>query len=107
MRPPSTARAPESATIEYRTWSLGDKAPPSEAWRGRAELVVEIRSGNDETYDKLDFYADLQVQEVFVADPDACTVELFVLRGGRLHAAPARSDRVSHLGGARRLVRGH
>jgi Uma2 family endonuclease len=53
---------------------------------GRAELVVELRSPGDETYDKLGFYADLDVQEVLVIDPESCQVEFFVLTGGSLEA---------------------
>jgi Uma2 family endonuclease len=48
---------------------------------GRAELVVEIRSPRDETYDKLPFYADVGCQEVLVIDRDTCAVELFRLEG--------------------------
>ncbi len=51
----------------------------------RTELVVEIPSPGDETYDKLDFYAQVDVQEVLVVDPQACTAELFVLRLSRLY----------------------
>ena len=46
---------------------------------GRAELVVEIRSPYDETYDKLPFYAETGCQEVLVIDRDSCEVELFTL----------------------------
>ena len=48
---------------------------------GRAELVVEIRSPRDETYDKLPFYAAMGCQEVLVIDRDTCAVELFSLEG--------------------------
>ncbi len=48
---------------------------------------MEILSPGDESYEKLDFYADVDVQEVLVADPESCRIELFVLRGSRLHAA--------------------
>jgi len=50
---------------------------------GPAEVVVELLSPGDETYDKLDFYADLGVGEVLVVHPGERRVELFVLRGGR------------------------
>ena len=56
---------------------------------GRAELAVEILSPGDETYDKIDFYAEVGVQELLMVDLDTRGVELFVLRGGRLHAALA------------------
>jgi Uma2 family endonuclease len=53
---------------------------------GRAELVVELLSPGDETYDKLDFYADLDVQEVLIIDPESCQVELFAMTGQSLDA---------------------
>lgn len=48
---------------------------------GPAELVVEIRSPGDETYDKLGFYAPVGVPEVLVVHPAEGRAELFVLRG--------------------------
>lgn len=54
---------------------------------GGAELVVEVLSPGDETYEKLDFYAAFPVREVLVANPDTRAVELFVLRGGKYLAA--------------------
>lgn len=50
---------------------------------GPAELVVEIRSPGDETYDKLRFYASLGVAEVLVVHPGEGRAELFLLRGDR------------------------
>ena len=41
---------------------------------GRAELVVEIRSPNDESYEKLPFFAEMEVQEVLILD--GSTVDL-------------------------------
>jgi Uma2 family endonuclease len=51
-----------------------------------AAVVFEIRSPDDEAYEKLDFYAAVGVGEVFILDPDTRLVELFVLRGTKLHA---------------------
>lgn len=51
---------------------------------GPAEVVVELRSPDDETYDKLGFYANLGVSEVLVVHPLERRVELFVLRGGQM-----------------------
>ena len=39
-----------------------------------ATLVVEIVSPQDESWDKLDFYADAGVEEVVMVDPAARTV---------------------------------
>jgi Uma2 family endonuclease len=48
---------------------------------GRAELVIETLSPNDESRKKFGFYAARQVQEIWIVDPDARTVEVYVLRG--------------------------
>lgn len=49
-----------------------------------ADLVVELRSPDDETYAKLDFYAALGVREMLVVHPGDRTVELFRLVKARL-----------------------
>lgn len=51
-----------------------------------AELVVEVRSPGDETYDKLDFYAALGVREALVVHPADRRIEVFRAVGdtGRL-----------------------
>lgn len=65
---------------------------------GTPLAVLEIRSPDDESYDKLPFYAGLGVREVIVLEPVARLVEVFRLAGstylavsaddrGRLHAA--------------------
>ena len=41
-------------------------------------------SPGDETYDKLDWYAAVGVDEVLVVDPETRTPEVFVRRGGRM-----------------------
>jgi Uma2 family endonuclease len=48
------------------------------------EVVFELRSPNDETYEKLSFYEAMGVREVFVIDPATSRIELFLLRGGKL-----------------------
>ena len=53
-----------------------------------AELVVEIRSPNDETYEKLDFYAAVGVREVIVLHPLHPAVELFRLEDGAMRPVP-------------------
>ena len=54
-----------------------------------AEVVFELRSPNDESYEKLPFYESMGVSEVFVIDPLTARIELFVLRGGKMLAAVA------------------
>lgn len=64
---------------------------------GPALCVVEIRSPDDETYEKMPFYADLGVRELIVIGQEPRAVELYRLAGaaylatspneaGRLHA---------------------
>jgi Uma2 family endonuclease len=59
---------------------------------GGCEVVIELLSPGDETYDKLPFYAAVGVREVLVIDPATRRVDLFVLRGGRLHVALPLED---------------
>lgn len=75
---------------------------------GAAELVVEIRSPHDETYDKLDWYAELGVGEVLVLHPDTRAAELFVNRGGHIFemAPDNRGIPVTTLGVRLRAVDG-
>ncbi|MDQ6745962.1 MAG: Uma2 family endonuclease [Actinomycetota bacterium] len=47
-----------------------------------AALVVEVLSQGDETWNKLPFYADHQVDEVLIVDPDARQVSWLVLERG-------------------------
>lgn len=44
---------------------------------GRAELVIEIVSPNDESRQKIPFYAAMGVKEVWLLDPRARTIEVF------------------------------
>jgi Uma2 family endonuclease len=60
--------------------------------RGGPDVVIEIRSPNDETYDKLPFYAALGVREALVIDSVTKRVELFRLAGNQLAAVPAGPD---------------
>jgi Uma2 family endonuclease len=45
------------------------------------DAVIEIRSPEDETYERLPFYAALRVREVIVCDRDNKTPEIFRLAG--------------------------
>jgi Uma2 family endonuclease len=74
-----------ASDTDYRIPDLVVTRPEDRSERGvegRAELVVELRSPADETFDKLPFYAAGGVQQVLVVEPDALTVELYVLRAG-------------------------
>lgn len=49
-----------------------------------AELVVEIRSDDDDTYDKVDWYAAVRVREMVIVHPQERRVELLRATGDRL-----------------------
>lgn len=61
---------------------------------GHAELVIEILSPNDESYDKLPFYAMCNIPECWIVHPVTRAFEVFVLRGGRYVAAKPDSSGV-------------
>ena len=50
-------------------------------------VVVEIRSPDDESLEKLPFYATLQVPEVWIIDRDAKSAQILVLEGEGYQAA--------------------
>ena len=54
-----------------------------EYFEGAPTVVVEIRSPGDETYEKLPFYANLGVPEVWVVDRDTKQPEIHVLHEGK------------------------
>lgn len=86
---------PGDERADYRVPDLVYARPEHLSHRGvegRAELVVEILSPGDETYDKLGFYAEMGVQELLVIDAASARVELFVLRDAGLHASPPDAD---------------
>jgi Uma2 family endonuclease len=55
----------------------------NEYFEGAPDVVVEIRSPDDETYEKLPFYRDLGVPEVWVIESDSRIPETHVLKRGR------------------------
>lgn len=50
-------------------------------FEGGPEVVVEIRSPNDESEEKLPFYAQLGILEVWIIDRDTKKIDLYVLTG--------------------------
>lgn len=54
----------------------------NEYFEGPPTVVVEIHSPGDEAYDKLAFYAELGVPEVWIIDRDSRSPEVHVLGGG-------------------------
>jgi Uma2 family endonuclease len=49
-----------------------------------ADLVVELRDPGDETYEKIDFYADRGVQEMLILHPEERRAEIYRAYGSRL-----------------------
>ena len=74
---------------DYRIPDLVLLTPPrfeidrNEYFEGAPDVVVEIRSPGDESYEKLEFYARIAVPEVWIIDRDSRAVEVRVLRAGR------------------------
>src|SRR5712691_9295237 len=60
---------------------------------GGPDAVIEVRSPDDETYDKLPFFARLGVREVIVIDRDTKRPEVFRLAGPQYVAVQADADR--------------
>lgn len=62
---------------------------PDAVWVPTAAMVVEVLSPEDETFEKLPFYAARGVDEVLVVDPDTCRVRVMVRHGDGYREAPA------------------
>jgi Uma2 family endonuclease len=67
-------RVPDAGVFRHR---------PGATWLSTAAVVIEIVSPGDRSMEKFDFYAEHDVDEVCVIDPDARTVRWFALRGDR------------------------
>jgi Uma2 family endonuclease len=80
---------------DYRVPDLGvHRHEPSGSWVQSAMIVVEVRSPDDETYEKFPFYLDHHVEEILVVDLTTQTVEWFI----RSADAFAREERSELLG---------
>ncbi len=66
-------RVPDGGLHRARRWGV---------WEHTAPLVVEIPSPDDETWQKLPFYAAHEVDEVLIVDPKERAVHWLALRGG-------------------------
>jgi Uma2 family endonuclease len=60
---------------------------------GGPDAVIEVRSPEDETYDKLPFFARIGVREVIVVHRDTKDVEVYRLAGPQYVALQADTDR--------------
>lgn len=71
---------------------LPDRVPRGEAMFVRPNVVFEVRSPGDETYEKLPFYATVGVEAVVVVERDTKAVQVFALSGESLVLAPPSAD---------------
>ena len=67
---------------------------------------MEIRSPDDETMEKLPFYAQLGVPEVWVVDRDSKLPELYRLRAGQYEQQSPAADGWLHSDATGVLLRG-
>ena len=65
---------------DHRVPDLTLLRPPAAQWNQTAALAVEVLSPNDETWQKLGFYAAHEVSELVIVDPEARTLDWRVLR---------------------------
>ena len=73
---------------DYRVPDGGLFRPgPDEVYMSTAALVVEIVSPDDETWEKLPFYAAHGVDEVLIVDPQERSVHWLALREGEYQSA--------------------
>lgn len=80
---------------DYRVPDLVISSPDRRSERGVEKgpaVVVEIRSRDDETYDKLPFYEAIETEEVVIVDLEAQAVELYKHQGGQLRVTVAERD---------------
>ena len=59
---------------------------------GPCTVAVEVRSPNDETHEKFDFYAQLAVPEIWVIDRDSKKPEIHILDSGKYREQTTDSD---------------
>jgi Uma2 family endonuclease len=71
---------------------LPERVPQGEVMFVRPNVVFEVRSPGDETYDKLAFYAAVGVEAVVVVERDTKAVQVFALSGGNLVLVPPSAD---------------
>lgn len=81
--------------MDYRGPDVMVVDPANVSRRGveaRAELVVEILSPNDESREKMPFYAKCGIPELWILDPTTREIEVFVLQEGTYTPQPPGPD---------------
>jgi Uma2 family endonuclease len=69
-----------------------ERLPRDEAMFVRPNVVFEIRSPGDETYEKLAFYAAVGVEALVVVERDTKATQVFALSGGEFVLQPPGAD---------------
>jgi len=88
---PSTAQNHSPANVILP--SAGGNGEGASLYGGvKATAVVEIRSPGDESLEKLPFYAELGVPEVWIVDRDTKAPQIYVLAGGTYEDQAADAD---------------
>lgn len=77
--PDKNYRVPDLVLLTPERFSI-DR---NEYFEGPPDVVVEIHSPGDEAYEKLPFYAELGVPEVWIIDRQSKEPEVYLLRRGR------------------------
>jgi Uma2 family endonuclease len=73
---------------DFRVPDLGvHREPCSGVWVPTAAILIEILSPEDETWEKLPFYAEHGVDEVLIVDPAEHSVRWLALGGGEYRPA--------------------
>jgi Uma2 family endonuclease len=85
---PSDYRVPDAVLLASDRFAL-DKNKYIE---GPPTVVVEVRSPDDETYDKLAFYRQLKVPEVWIIDRDTRAPEVYSLAESEHTLLASNSD---------------
>jgi len=74
---PHNYRIPDLVLLKPERFSIDH----NEYFEGAPDVVIEISSPGDESYDKLPFYAELGVPEVWIINRDSKMPELYQLQG--------------------------
>jgi Uma2 family endonuclease len=75
---PNNYRIPDLVLLSPERFGIDH----NEYFEGAPDVVVEIRSPGDESYDKLAFYAALGVPEVWIINRDSKEPEIYALQTG-------------------------
>jgi len=85
---PKNYRIPDLVLVKPERFAINH----NEYFEGAPNLVVEIHSLGDESYDKLPFYRDLGVDEVWIIHRDTKVPEIHALKRGPYKVLPANAD---------------